>query len=130
MLKLISKTKVQFIKYVVAGGIATVHDFVVLYILTEFFQVYYLVSATLAFTVGITINYILSIKWVFDKRKFTNIYHEIMTFVLISFIGLLLNNFILWMLTENFLIFYLYSKAIATVIVLLWNYMAKKTIIF
>lgn len=130
MLKLIFKSKVQFIKYVVAGGIATVHDFVALYILTEFFQIYYLISATLAFTIGISINYFLSIKWVFNNRKFTNIYHEIMTFVLISLIGLILNNLILWILTESFLIFYIYSKAMATVIVLLWNYLAKKSIIF
>lgn len=130
MLKLIIKSNFQFIKYAIAGGIATVHDFVALYVLTEYLQLYYLISATIAFIIGVSINYILSIKWVFDHRKFTNVYHEILTFLLISFIGLVLNNFILWMLTENFLIFYLYSKAIATLMVFMWNYFAKKIIIF
>lgn len=120
----------QFARYAVAGGVATAADFLVLFLLTDWFGMYYLLSATIAFSIGITVNYIISVTWVFSQRKLSNLYLEILIFLITGVVGLALNNFILWALTEKFLLYYLYSKAVATVIVLFWNYYSKKVILF
>ena len=51
---------------------------------------------------------------------------EFMVFVIISLIGLGLTELLMWVFTDGLGLFYLLSKAIAAVIVLLWNFFAKK----
>ncbi len=72
---LIKKTDdiiIQFFRYGFAGGIAFAVDFSLLYILTDFFHIYYLVSAAISFIPGIAVNYVLSIHWVFNNRVLKN----------------------------------------------------------
>ena len=119
----------QFIRYLFAGGSAFIVDFGALYILTEFFGIYYLVSGILSFILGILTNYIISIKWVFSKRKY-NKTKERSYFLLIGITGLLLSGIFIWIFTDILAIYYLVSKIITTLIVFLWNFFAKKLILF
>ena len=51
---------------------------------------------------------------------------EFALFIVISLIGLGLTELLMWLFTDGLGLFYLVSKAIAAVIVLLWNFFAKK----
>ena len=86
----------QFIRYLGAGGLSFAVDFACLYFLTEHVGIHYLLSASLAFCVGLTTNYLLCLAWVFDFRRMPNRWHEFMVFGAIGFTGLLLNNLLLW----------------------------------
>ena len=44
---------IQFFRYGFAGGVAFLVDFSLLYILTDFFHIYYLISAALSFIPGV-----------------------------------------------------------------------------
>ena len=56
----------QILKFGVVGGIAFVVDYVTLIICHELLNIEVLLSTGIAFTVSVIINYILSVKWVFD----------------------------------------------------------------
>ena len=60
------KTKIQMFRYLFVGGAAFIVDFLSLFILTDFFGIYYLISAAIAFILGLIANYFLSISWVFN----------------------------------------------------------------
>ena len=105
-------------------------DFGTLYILTEYFNIDYLVSAGIAFIFGLIINYFLSVKWVFNNRAMENRLVEFLLFTLIGLVGLGLNELFLWILTDILLIYYLLSKIITTIIVYLWNFFARKLLLF
>jgi putative flippase GtrA len=62
---------IQLVRYTIVGGLAFIVDFASLFALTEFFSVHYLISAAIAFLLGITTNYVLSLTWVFTKRAIT-----------------------------------------------------------
>jgi putative flippase GtrA len=123
-------TTLQLFRYTFVGGFAFLIDFSTLYILTEYFNIYYLLSAGIAFILGLITNYFLSVKWVFNARTMKNRYIEFLLFTLIGLIGLGLNELFLWILTDILLIYYLLSKIITTVIVYLWNFFARKFILF
>ncbi len=125
-----SNTLIQLFRYTFVGGIAFVFDFGLLYILTEYFNVYYLISVAIAFMLGLSINYYLSIKWVFDKRSIKSKYVEFITFTFIGIIGLVLSEIIIWSFTEFVNVYYLYSKLIATFFVYLWNFFIRKYMLF
>lgn len=125
-----SKGVQEFIRYAVASAAALALDVGSLWLFVELFQVPYLVSGALAFLVGLTVVYILSVYWVFDARALTSRRAEFMLFALIGVIGLLLNESVLWLLTERFGMFYLFSKFASVVVVFSWNFGARKWLLF
>lgn len=125
-----NNTLVQLFRYTFVGGFAFLVDFGTLYILTEYFHIYYLVSAGIAFIFGLIINYLLSVKWVFNNRAMENRWWEFLLFAIIGLVGLGLNELFLWILTDIFLIYYLISKLITTFIVYFWNFFARKVLLF
>jgi putative flippase GtrA len=124
------KTRIQLFRYILVGGVAFLVDFTSLFILTEYFGIFYLISAALAFILGLTANYFLSVRWVFNNRKLENRNFEFGIFAIIGMVGLGLNEILIWFFTQDIQIFYLYSKILAAVVILLWNFFARKFILF
>ena len=121
MKKLIS----QFFKFGVVGVIAFIVDYLSLYLLTEFLNVYYLISSIISFLLSIIVNYILSIKWVFDIKKKQS-FKDVIIFKLLSAIGLLINLLVMYLSVEVLKIHYMIGKLIATFIVMIWNFVTRK----
>ncbi len=125
-----NNTLLQLIRYTFVGGLAFLVDFGTLFLLTEYFDIHYLVSAGIAFLFGLILNYFLSVKWVFNSRAMENRFLEFLLFMFIGLVGLVLNELFIWILTDIILIYYLYSKIITTFLVYFWNFFARKLILF
>lgn len=125
-----NNTLIQLFRYLFVGGSAFIVDFGLLYILTKYCGVYYLLSATLSFIAGLIINYLLSISWVFNNSRLKNKWLEFIVFAIIGCVGLILNIGLLWFFTEICLLYYLFSKILATALVLFWNFFARKYALF
>ena len=120
----------QFARYLVVGGVAFAIDFGSLYVLTEFAGLHYLVSAAVAFLLGLITNYWLSRVWVFDRRTTQNVTMEFLVFAVIGIIGLGLNEAIIWFAAEKLQIHYMIAKAFSSGVVLIWNFGARKFFLF
>ena len=121
-----NKLLIQILKFIVVGGIATIIDFAVLYLLKEFIGLNEILANTISFTVSVIYNYIASIKWVFDVDKDKNEKQQFIIFIVFSIIGLLINNLILWICIDKFNIHYLIGKVFATGIVMIFNFITRK----
>ena len=115
----------KFFKFGVVGVIAFIVDYLSLYMLTEFLNVYYLISSIISFLLSIIVNYILSIKWVFDIKKKQS-FKDVIIFTLLSAIGLLINLLVMYLSVEVLKIHYMIGKLIATFIVMIWNFVTRK----
>lgn len=124
------KLLVQFVRYFFVGGFAFVVDFGLLYILTEYAGLHYLLSATLSFIAGLLVNYIISCIWVFSDSKFKNRLVEFLIFAAIGIVGLALNDALIWLFTDCIGTHYMFSKIVAAALVYLWNFFARKYIVF
>ena len=121
---------IELFRYTFVGGIAFIADFSSLFIFTDFFKIYYLISAALAFLIGSVINYSLSISWVFSKRTLSSRQLEFGIFLIIGVVGLGINEFIIWIFTEYIHFHYLVSKIFSAGIVFMWNFSARKFLLF
>jgi putative flippase GtrA len=130
----------EFSRYVLVGGIAFIVDFGVLYLSNTFLfapilgQTGILLAAALGFIAGLIFNYILSLIFVFSKTNKKAKRHKIRSFVLFAVIGI-----IGLLITELCMLigiralgqkWYLAVKTITAGIVLVWNYAARKILIF
>lgn len=120
----------QLLRSILVSMLAFSIDFGTLALLTEIVGLYYLVSAAFSFILGTTVSYLLSIFWVFDRRRYSSPALEYTVFVLVGAVGLGLNEAFLWALTEMLGIYYLVSKIIAASLVFFWNFGARRLILF
>ena len=123
-------TLIQLFRYSFTGSIAILIDFYFLFIFTDMFKIHYLASAAMAYMVGIAVNYYLSTIWVFSKRVLDNSWLEFALFTFIGIVGMGFLELFMWAFTDMIHFHYLYSKVLATVLVSLWNFFARKYIIF
>ncbi|OQB29789.1 MAG: GtrA-like protein [Bacteroidetes bacterium ADurb.Bin174] len=121
---------IQIIRYFISGGIAAAVDFGLLYLLTEFFGLYYLWSAVISFSVGLLITYIFSITWIFNQRRISNRWIELLIFSIIGVVGLLLTYLFMQYFTEVIKLHYMLSKVLTTIIVFFWNFLTKRFVLF
>ncbi|WP_251211895.1 GtrA family protein [Adlercreutzia murintestinalis] len=116
----------QFAKFGVVGVIAFIIDYGLMVLLTEAFGVNYLISATISFTVSVIFNYLASMRYVFTHKDGMSRRREFVIFVVLSVIGLGLNDLLMWIATGLVGISYLISKIFATAVVMVYNFVTRK----
>lgn len=123
--------RVQVLRYLISGGAAFLVDAGLLTLLSETLgRDMLLLWTAVAFAAGLLTTYLFSILWVFDRRSVKNRAAEAGIFVLIGLAGLGLTELFMWVLANKAGIHYLPAKAITTVLVFIWNFTAKKSILF
>ena len=121
---------IQLFRYCFVGSFAFIVDAGGLFVLTEYAGIYYLLSATISFILGLVVNYLLSTAWIFKKSKLSNRWTEFLIYSVIGVVGLGLNTLFLWLFTDCLHIYYMLSKIITAALVMLWNFFARKIILF
>ena len=120
----------EFIRYGATSGLALTADFLCLVLLTELAGLHYLASSVVGFGAGMVIAYVLSVRWVFAARRLNNAAAEGTIFILIGIAGLLVNQVVIYSLTESGLLPYVASKAVSAVIVFTFNFSVRKLALF
>ena len=120
----------QLFRYIFVGGTAFVVDFFFLYFFSDICGIYYLISAVLSFIISVLVNYIMSTKWVFNQDNIENKVLEFNLFILISTIGLVFTEILLYFFTDIVGLYYLISKIISAIIVLFWNFLARRVMFY
>jgi len=117
---------VQIFRFSVVGVIAFVIDYGLLILLTQVFQVNYLISATISFTVAVIFNYLASMRYVFRHKEGMSKRREFIIFVVLSVIGLGINDLLMWLGVSILGVDYRIIKIVATVVVMAWNFITRK----
>jgi putative flippase GtrA len=129
-LKKSDRTLIHLLRSIFSSNIAFSVDFGILVLLTEVFHIHYLISAGAGFITGTSVSYVLSIYWVFSRRRLQNTHLEYWVFILIGLTGAGLNELFIWFFTEHLHIYYLFSKIISGSTVFFFNFFTRKYVLF
>lgn len=116
----------QFVRFAMVGVIGTFVNISILYLLTERYGIYYIVSAFFGFIIAATVNFILNKIWTFGEGLKTNITQKYVRFFIVSLIALTINIFFLYIFTEYFKVYYIVSQIIAIGFSLTINFIGNK----
>ena len=105
----------------------------------QFFELASMAGSALGFTISVIVNYILSFKFVFERKEDMNRKAEFVIFIILSIIGLGLNQLIIWICVGpvygnvawlqrllNYNLAYTAAKVVATAIVMVYNFVTRK----
>ena len=121
-----NETLNQAIKYFIVGGFCTILDFTLLFIFTNFGGLNYLISSIISFMSGAVLNYYLCTLWIFKIRTIENRYHEFIYYLIITGVALGINTLLIWGFTAIAGLYFMFSKAFATIATYCWNFWARK----
>jgi len=123
-------TKSQFIRYFIVGVGGASIDTITFTILTYILNINYLIANIFAFLAGFSFAYPLSVKWVFKSSKNKNKFLEIFLFIALSGLGLLVQQGVLFLSVDKFLLPKIIGKFLAIISVIGWNFFTRKIFIF
>lgn len=119
----------KFLKFAAVGFSGLLVDYAFTYIFKEWLKVQKYVANSIGFTIAASSNYFLNRVWTFESDN-PDIAMEYSEFLIISIIGLGLNNLILWLIVKRFKINFYLAKFFAIIVVTLWNFLANFFITF
>ena len=103
------------------------------------FSIGSMIGSALGFTVSVIVNYILSFKFVFERKEDMNRKAEFVIFIILSVIGLGLNQVVMWICTVpiynnvewiqqllGYSLAFTVAKIVATAIVMVYNFVTRK----
>ncbi len=113
---------IKFLKFGIVGFTGLIIDFSITYLLKEKVKIHRYISSSAGFTLAASSNYILNRIWTFESTN-SKILLEYSSFLIISVIGLAINNLFLYLFEKKFR-FYL-AKLFAIGITMIWNFTAN-----
>ena len=138
----------QIMKFGVVGAVCFGIDYIIGYSVMKIivklgggtlFELASMAGSALGFTVSVIINYILRFKFVFERKEDHDRRKEFVAFIILSVIGLGLNQLIIWICVGpvygniaflrnilNYDLAYTGAKVIATAIVMVYNFVTRK----
>ncbi|MFA5818603.1 MAG: GtrA family protein [Bacteroidales bacterium] len=117
----------KFLKFGIVGFFGMVIDFSITFLLKEKLKVHRYISSSVGFTIAASSNYLLNRLWTFESSN-PRVLVEYSTFIIISLIGLVINNLFLYIF-EKKQRFYL-AKLFAIGITTIWNFLANYYLTF
>ena len=119
----------QILKFGVVGFLAVGVDYGVLMLLSQVLGVNVVVSAAISFCVSVAFNYAASMRYVFSHRDDMSRSKEFVIFIVLSVIGLGINELVMWVGTAwlgDSALAVTAVKVAATAIVMVWNFASRK----
>jgi putative flippase GtrA len=117
----------KFLKFGITGFFGMVIDFSITILLKEKLKVHRYISSSTGFTVAASSNYLLNRFWTFSSNN-PKVLTEYGTFMIISIIGLAINNLFLYLFEKKFRFYF--SKLLAIGVTMLWNFFANYYLTF
>ncbi len=109
------------------GGFAA--DYCALLMLKEWAGLHYLAAVPIAFLVGLAVNYLIGIWFVFRRGRF-QLKHELALFLLISLLALAVTEGSMYLFTDLLRVDYRISRVFSGVLTYLFNFFSRRTFLY
>ena len=124
------KLVLELFGYGIASAVALTVDMGILKALVSWAGWHYLIAATISFTVGAIVAYILSVKLAFGSRRVSNRSVELLIFVALGVVGLLVNAAIMSVFVSVVGLAVLQAKLVSAVCTFLTNFTLRRALLF
>ena len=105
-------------------------DLGILYVLTEFLGIFYLVSAGFSYFLGFLVSFSLQKFWTFRDSSLLYIKRQFFYYSALTLGTLFLDLFFLYLLVDKFQVYYLLAQIMAGAVIALGRFLVNNFLIF
>jgi putative flippase GtrA len=120
----------KLVRYVISGGTAATVTIASIFIFTHYFQIWYLASSVISYSLGFIVSFSLQKFWTFKSHSLIRWRDELAIYSFIFVINILVNSTIIYGLVEFLSIHYLIAQIISGAILALVNFFLYKHYVF
>ncbi|MGB3921699.1 MAG: GtrA family protein [Minisyncoccia bacterium] len=118
--------KHRILRFLITGSSGAALNIGLLFIFTEFFGWWYLVSATAAFLLSIVFGFSAHKLWTFKDSSTDRIPGQFSIYLGLMLFNLAANAGILYTLVEKFEFWYIFGQVVTSLIIAVWSFFAYK----
>lgn len=111
----------RFLRFLIMGGLAGSIDLLLLYFFTSILGLWYIYSGILSFGIVSIISFVLHKRFTFKNDR-PDYYQQYFKFSLVILGGMIINNGLLFIFTQTFGLWYIFSRILSSLIAMSWNY--------
>lgn len=123
-------THTKIFRFLVSGGISTGVDLGLLYLFTDFFGIWYLVSSVLAFILAFFVSFGLQKFWTFRDHSRDGMQAQMGVYLFISSCNLGLNTFLVYLLVDHFGFHYLVAQIVTSIFIACESFFIYQRFVF
>ena len=127
--QLLNRHKI-LVKYIFAGGAAVAVNLSFLYLATEIFRVWYVLSAIIAFFASYAVGFWLQKFWTFRDNNVRRIKRQMAWYAIVGILNLVLDPLLLYALVETFDIWYVLAQLLIMSGLAIESYLINRFITF
>ena len=120
----------KIVRYFFVGGTAASVDIGIFFLFAKLAGYDYLWVGCAGFLIATAVNYVLSVKHVFESGIRYSKRKEVALVYFVSLVGLAVNQLVLYVMIEHLHCELMLAKLTATGVVFFWNFSARRFIIF
>ncbi|MDD5294457.1 MAG: GtrA family protein, partial [Patescibacteria group bacterium] len=118
------------IKYIISGGTAALVDLIFLYVFTDVFKIWYLISASLSFLIAYFVSFSMQKFWTFRDNGRETIYRQMYLYFIVGVVNLLINAGGMYLLVDEFGVMYILAQIIMGALLGFSSFLIYRFIIF
>ncbi|MBI5138888.1 MAG: GtrA family protein [Candidatus Vogelbacteria bacterium] len=118
----------EALRFSIAGAAGVVAYYAVLYALTEYLGVWYVVSALIGFILNTGLNFVLQKSWTFKNKDKRLLGHEIGLYSIMVLCFLVGNSLFLFLMVEYLHMWYVAAQVILTVVISILSFIFSRRI--
>lgn len=118
----------QFFRYLFVGGSSFLLEYGAFYILLTVYNVHYLIANSIVYTTVSAINFSLNRLWTFRSKS--QLRRQIALYLSLLLFNFIASNVMLYILSDQLHIPPLWAKIAVMVMVVLWNFVIYKKVIY
>ncbi len=119
-----------FLRYIFSGGSAAAIDVILLYILTKYFNVYYLAAATFAMTISFIVRFILQKYVTFKDQDEADAKRQFGFYSLLYLLSLAATNALLYVFVDKLHMWIVLAQVLSILLIAIGCFFVYKLIIF
>ena len=108
---------IKLSRFIISGGSAAIVNFTLLYVFTEYLEIYYLVSVVASFILSSIVAFLMHKFWTYKNYDREKIHREFSFHFIVVSINLLLNTALVYVFVEWVSLWYILAQALASIII-------------
>lgn len=130
MIEFLLSPKGIIIRYIMSGGASFGTNIVALYVLTEYFKIYYLYSAVLAFFIGFVVSFSMMKYWTFQDLSSGGGHKQLTLYFIVTVFNLLLNTTLMYLFVDYAHLWYILAQVISSLLIAVSSFIIYRNFIF